>query len=149
VPRRGLADGWKGKRGRSFMVRGFVAERAEGTEAMGALDRLAGDGDLCAWQPVRGVTWVQTRRPSHARRLAKRRDGRLVVRGVAGGDLKTIRVARPPAWAVRLMKRYMAAETTANAALNRAICPPAKRAPRLDRRQRTNPTRRLEVAYAS
>ena len=102
------------------------------------LNTAVGDRDLCAWQPVRGVTWVQTRNPDHARRMAKRRDGRLVVRGVAGGYLKTFEFSRSLAWAVRLMKRYLASETTANAASNRAICPPAKRVQQADRGQRTS-----------
>ena len=113
------------------------------------LNTAVGDRDLWAWQPVRGVTWVQTRNPDHARRLAKRSDGRLVVRGMAGGYLKTFEFPRSLAWALRLMKRYMAAETTANAALNHAICPPAKRGQRLDRRQRTSPMLRREVAHES
>ena len=80
-----------------------------------------GDRDLCAWQPVRGIVWVQTRNPKHARRLAKRSDGRLVATGVAGGFLRTYEFAHSLAWAVRLMARYTASETTANAALANAI----------------------------
>ncbi len=92
------------------------------------LNTAIGDGELCAWQPVRGVVWVQTRNPSHARRMAKRSDARLVVRGVAGGFLKTFEFRRPLTWAGRLISRYMAAEVTANAALNRAGCPASARA---------------------
>jgi hypothetical protein len=117
----------------------LTAELAEGTEAMGAVDRVVGDRALCAWQPVSGLTWVQTRNPSHARRMAKRRDGRLVVRGMAGGYLKTFEFWRSLTWALRLMRRYVAAEMTANEAPNRATCPPAKRGQRLDRGQRTIP----------
>ncbi len=91
--------------------------------AKGALNRVIGDGELCAWQPVRGVVWVQTRNPRHARRLAKRGDARLVLRGVAGGFLKTFEFRRPLTWAGRLISRYLAAEVSANAALNRAVCP--------------------------
>jgi len=87
------------------------------------LNTAIGDRDLCAWQPVRGVVWVQTRNPHHARRMAKRSDGRLVAYGVAGGYLKTFELLRSLPWAVRLMNRYTAAEMTANAALGRAICP--------------------------
>lgn len=82
---------------------------------------VVGNHNLCAWQPVRGIVWVQTRDPQHARRLAKRKDGRLVVRGVAGGFLRTYEFAHSLAWAVRLMRRYTAAETTANEALADAI----------------------------
>ncbi len=52
------------------------------------LNTTVGDHDLCAWQPARGVIWVQTRNPNHARRMTKRRDGGLVAHGVAGGYLK-------------------------------------------------------------
>jgi hypothetical protein len=97
-----------------------------------ALNTAVGDRELCAWQPVRGIVWVQTRNPNHARRMAKRSDGRLVAYGVAGGYLRTFEFQRPLSWALRLMSRYSAAETTANAALNRAICPPAKRVNRAD-----------------
>ena len=55
--------------------------------------------------------------------MAKRSDGRLVAYGVAGGYLKTFEFQLSLAWAVRLMKRYTAAEVTANEALGRAICP--------------------------
>ena len=81
-----------------------------------------GDRDLCAWQPGRGIVWVQTRNPLHARRMAKRSDGKLVAWGVAGGFLKTFEFQQSLAWAIRLMRRYTAAETTANEALERAIC---------------------------
>ena len=87
------------------------------------LNTAVGGRDLCAWQPIRGFVWVQTRNPNHARRLTKRRDGRLVAYGVAGGYLKTFEFRQSLAWAVRLMNRYTAAEVTANAALGRAICP--------------------------
>jgi len=91
------------------------------------LNTTVGDRDLCAWQPVRGVIWVQTRNPNHARRLAKRSDGRLVAYGVTGGYLKTFEFRRSLAWAVRLMNRYISAEVTANAALGRAIYPETNR----------------------
>lgn len=63
------------------------------------LNTAIGDQELSAWQPVRGVAWVQTRNPSHARRMAKRSDARLVVRGVAGGYLKTFEFRQSMAWA--------------------------------------------------
>jgi hypothetical protein len=87
------------------------------------LNTAVGDRDLCAWQPIRGVVWVQTRNPNHARRMAKRSDGKLVARGVAGGYLKTFEFQQSLAWAVRLMRRYTTVEMTANAALGRGICP--------------------------
>ena len=82
-----------------------------------------GDRDLCAWQPVPGVVWLQVRNPKHARRLAKRKDGRVVAIGVGGGFLRTFEFARPLSWARRLMERYIADEKAANEALSDAICP--------------------------
>jgi hypothetical protein len=80
-----------------------------------------GDRDLCAWQPERGIVWVQTRDPQHARRLDKRKDGRLVTAGVAGGFLRTYEFAHSLAWAVRLVARYTAREKAANGASGDAI----------------------------
>ena len=87
------------------------------------LNTGVGDQDLCAWQLLRGIVWFQSRNPNHARRMAKRSDGRLVAYGVASGYMKTFEFRRSLAWAVRLMNRYTAAKVTANAALKRAICP--------------------------
>lgn len=94
-----------------------------------ALNTAVGNGELCAWQPVRGVVWIQTRDPKHAKLLAKRKAGRLVVRGVAGGFLRTFEFRHSLAGAVRVMARYSAAEETANAALERARCPRTNRNP--------------------
>ena len=87
------------------------------------LNTAVGDRDLCAWQPVRGVVWIQTRNPNHAERLARRPDGRLVVRGVAGGYLRTFEFAKRLPWAMRLMARYTSNETRANESFGGAICP--------------------------
>ena len=101
------------------------------------LNTAIGGIELCTWQPARGVVWVQTRSPLHGRRLAKREDGRLVVRGVAGGYLKTFEFRGSLAWAARLMKRYLTGETTPNEGLGRAICPRTSRAIRAGRGQPT------------
>jgi hypothetical protein len=93
------------------MREGLMKTRIEGGTA---LNVAIGGHELCAWWPVRGVVWVQTRNPKHARRMTQREDGRLVVRGVAGGYLKTFEFRRSLAWATRLMKRYLAAETATN-----------------------------------
>ena len=106
------------------------------TNCTTGLNAAIGGHELCAWQPVRGVVWVQTRNPEHARRMAKRADGRLVVRGVAGGYLKTFEFRRSLTWAGRLMKRYLGGETTANEGLEGAGCPGAKRGPGRGWRQR-------------
>ena len=66
---------------------------------------------------------MQTRNPNHARRMAKRSDGKLVARGVVGTYLKTFEFRQSLAWAVRLMARYTMVEATANEALGQAICP--------------------------
>jgi hypothetical protein len=97
------------------------------------LNEAVGGHKLCAWQPVRGVVWVQTRNPKHARRMAQRGDSRLVVRGVAGGYLKTFEFRGSLAWAARLMKRYLTDETATNEGLGRAICPRTSRAIRAGR----------------
>lgn len=84
------------------------------------INTTVGDRDLCAWQSVRGIVWVQTRDPKHASRLARRQDGRLVARGVAGGYLRTFEFEKSLTWAVRLIARYTVNETVTNAALNHA-----------------------------
>jgi len=79
------------------------------------LNSVIGDRVLCAWQPVPGITWVQTRSPAHAKRLAKRRDARPVVVGVAGGYLRTFEFRHSLAWARKLIARYTISEASANA----------------------------------
>jgi len=106
-------------------------------EGKTGLNEAIGGHELCAWQPARGVVWVQTRSPKHARRMAQREDGRLVVRGVAGGYLKTFEFRGSLTWAARLMKRYLTDKTATNEALGRAICPVASRATRAGRGEPT------------
>jgi hypothetical protein len=79
-----------------------------------------GDRDLCAWQPVRGITWIQTRNPHHNRRLSQRMDGRLVAVGVYGGYLRTYEFTHSLAWASRLIARYIGRGMPTNVALNAA-----------------------------
>lgn len=80
-----------------------------------ALNSVVGGHDLSAWQPVKGVTWIQTRLPAHARRLSQRRDSRLVVSGVSGGYLRTYEFRRGLAWARRLISRYTKSDKATNA----------------------------------
>ncbi|MFZ0827069.1 MAG: hypothetical protein WAO02_06575 [Verrucomicrobiia bacterium] len=80
--------------------------RAAPEKSRTTLNVPIGTRELCAWQPVPGVTWVQARLPEHANRLAKRLDGRLVVRSMAGGYLKTFEFRHPLSWARRLISRY-------------------------------------------
>jgi hypothetical protein len=88
---------------------------------MNALNEVIGGRDLCAWQPVPGVCWVQARSPQFARKLAQRADSRLVARGVAGGYLRIFKFNRSIAWAGRLLARY----TRNGMATNALIKPPA------------------------
>jgi hypothetical protein len=97
------------------------------------LNTAIGDRDLCAWQPVRGIWWVQTRNPNHARRLAHRKDGRLVARGVAGGFLRTFEFAGRADWGAELLARYTAAEKATGSSFGGQICP------------RTNPDLKTDV----
>ena len=85
------------------------------------LNTAVGDRDLCAWQPVLGVVWIQTRNPAFARRLERRGDGRLVAYGVAGGFLRTYEFARPITWAMQLMRLYTGYEMVTNEAMTGAI----------------------------
>ena len=75
------------------------------------INTAIGDRMLCAWQPVRGVVWVQTRDPKFAANLKRRSDSRLVVWSVHGGYLMTLEfVKKSMAWADRLIKRYQAGQ---------------------------------------
>ena len=105
-----------------------IARTSMNVGARAPLNEAVGGRELCAWQPVRGVVWVQTRNPKHARRMAQRQDSRLVAYGVAGGYLKTFEFRRSLAWAAAMMKRCLADERATNAVSNRAVCPVASRA---------------------
>jgi hypothetical protein len=85
-----------------------------------------GNHELSAWQTAPGVTWIQTRSPQFARKLSQRGDSRLVVRGVAGGYLRTFSFRHGLAWARRLIARYTAAETPTNARKIAPTCPPQR-----------------------
>jgi hypothetical protein len=90
---------------------------------MTPLNEVVGSNELCAWQPVSGVTWVQTRSPQFTRKLSQRRDSRLVARGVAGGYLRTFEFQHRLAWAVRLVARYLTKnETATNARIIAPVC---------------------------
>lgn len=78
------------------------------------LNTVIGHSELCAWQPTTGITWVQTRSPQFARKLSQRSDSRLIVRGVAGGYLRTFEFLNSLAWARRLIARYTADEMLPN-----------------------------------
>jgi hypothetical protein len=91
---------------------------------MTPLNTVIGSHELCAWQPTRGVTWVQTRLPRHAERLSRRKDGKLVARGMAGGYLKIFVFTHSLEWARRLIARYELSEAYANARLIGAGTPP-------------------------
>ena len=82
---------------------------------MTILNTVIGSPALSAWQPVPGITWVQTRSPQFARKLSQRQDSRLVVRGVSGGYLRTFEFHHPLTWAQRLIARYTAIKEATNA----------------------------------
>lgn len=73
-----------------------------------------GTRELSAWLVAPGVCWIQAREPKHARRLAQRRDARLVARGVAGGFLRTFEIQKGLTWAAKLIARYVADEAPTN-----------------------------------
>ena len=82
-----------------------------------------GNPELSAWQVAPGIVWTQTRSPRFARKLSQRSDSRLVVRGVAGGYLRTFEFQHGLAWARRLIARYTANETPTNARKTLPACP--------------------------
>lgn len=82
-----------------------------------ALNVAIGDRWLSAWQVAPGVCWVQTRSPQFARKLSQRSDSSLVVRGVAGGYLRTFSFPHGLAWARRLIDRYTRNEMPTNAVI--------------------------------
>ena len=75
---------------------------------------VIGTRELSAWQITYGIVWVQSRDAFHTRRLSQRSDSRLVVRGVAGGYLKTFEFPHSLAWARRLIARYTRNEKPTN-----------------------------------
>lgn len=79
------------------------------------IGQTIGDRLLCAWLVTTGVVWVQTRLTLHSERMRERQDSRLVVRGVAGGYLRTYEFGHGMAWAQRLIRRYTAEITPAGA----------------------------------
>jgi hypothetical protein len=91
-----------------------------------ALNVAIGDHWLSAWQTAPGVAWVQTRSPQFARKLSQRSDSRLIVRGVAGGYLRTFEFHHGLAWARRLIARYIQNETPTNARIIAPVCPPRR-----------------------
>jgi hypothetical protein len=108
-------------------------QRRKTTGTKVPLNTAIGNRDLCAWQPVRGVWWVLIRNPNHGRRLAQRKDGRLVARGVAGGFLRTFEFAGRADWGAELLARYTAAEKATGSSFGGQICP------------RTNPDLKTDV----
>jgi hypothetical protein len=82
---------------------------------MKSLNTVIGTNEIAAWQPVAGITWVQTRSPQFARKLSRRHDSRLVGCGVAGGYIRTFEFRHPLAWAERLIARYTQSDAVTNA----------------------------------
>lgn len=72
-----------------------------------SLNEAIGDWSLSAWQPVRGVVWVQTPVAAYAGKLSSRSDSRLVSQGVHGGYMRVFEFeGKSMAWAARLVERY-------------------------------------------
>ena len=82
-----------------------------------------GGPELSAWSVAPGVVWVQSRRPEFTDVLRKRRDARLVVRGVLGGYLRTFEVARPLRWARAFVDRQLRKLDAANSRFSPAVWP--------------------------
>lgn len=88
-----------------------------------ALNQTIGGRGICAWRVRTGVVWVQTRLPELARKLAQRRDSRLVVRSMAGGYLKTFAFRHGLMWARLLIERYTHPQARTGAAIGSPIAP--------------------------
>jgi hypothetical protein len=73
--------------------------------------------ELSCWQPYPDEVWIQTRHPLYARKLSQITGGRLVMRGVWGGYLRTFAFHQRLAWAVKLIRRYISSEMSTNAHL--------------------------------
>lgn len=86
-----------------------------------------GDCWLSAWLVAPSVVWVQTRSPHFSGKLSQRSDSRLVVRGVAGGYMRTFEFQHGLAWARRLIARYQSAEKVTNARNSALASPVARR----------------------
>lgn len=79
-----------------------------------AVNTTIGDSRLCAWLVAKGVVWVQSRDPEFTKQLHRRKDGRLVARGVAGGYLRTYEFPHGLSWAAALIDRYTGSGRCAN-----------------------------------
>src|SRR5437773_437640 len=78
-----------------------------------------GGPELCAWQPVANVVWVQTRDPKHAAKLCKRADSREVARSPFKDHLRTFEfIGKELAWAKRLIGRCTGDLTAPNEPLH-------------------------------
>ncbi|MBI2928380.1 MAG: hypothetical protein HYY24_22150 [Verrucomicrobia bacterium] len=111
-----------GAPGKQLPTRANHTPGAESTQRL-SLNSVIGTRDASAWQPVRGITWIQTRCPLFARKLTQRHDSRLVARGVEGGYLRTFEFRHSLTWARRLILRYTGNGTATNAPLERATTP--------------------------
>ena len=94
-------------------------------------DGTIGNSTLCTWPVIPGVTWIQTRDPFIARKLSQRVDSRLVVRGVAGGFLRTFEFLHGLAWATQLVTRYTISGVPTNGAFSSPSAPPRRRSRRV------------------
>ena len=84
------------------------------TRNRAARHEVIGTPELSAWATAPGFTWIQTRSPEYARKLARRSDAQLVAVGVAGGFMRTFCFRHSLTWARRLISRYTRNEMHAN-----------------------------------
>ena len=97
--------------------------------ARAARGDVIGTPELCAWQTAPGWCWLQTRRPDFARKLARRKDARLVAVGVDGGFMRTFCFRHSLSWARKLLARYIAGKTVTNARKTAPASPVANDSP--------------------
>lgn len=60
-----------------------------------------GTKELCAWAVAETVTWIQTRSPAIAKRVARQPDARRVAYSVQGGYLRTFSMPYTLSWVAK------------------------------------------------
>ena len=106
-------------------------EQPAPTRNRATLGDVIGTAEISAWQTAPGVTWIQTRSPEYARKLARRSDARLVAVGVNGGFLRTFVFRHSLKWARTLLARYTAGVTVTNARKTAPESPAAGETPQV------------------
>jgi len=112
-----------------FMPNEFTAT----TRNRATLGDVIGTRELSAWQTAPGVTWIQTRSPEYARKLARRSDARLVAVGIDGGFMRTFCFRHSLTWARKLVTRYTQNGGCTNARKTAPASPAAADSPEVRR----------------